>query len=262
MPSQASASENNNHVLEYLDWYCNTETVLGFAVLLRGLWGTGKTHLVNKYLEKRQGKGSKHLYVSLYGVTSTKQIDDAFFRQLHPVLASKGMKFATAVVKGFVKTAVKIDLDGDDKDDVTVTSQMPDVDLSSYFTNTQDRLLVFDDLERCSMKISDVLGYINSFVEHEDYKAIIIANEDDILGRKDELYKTIKEKLIGQTLEVVPNYDDALNEFLSEIKNNHARIFLTNNKQEITGIFGHSGTNNLRLLRQSLWDFERLVVSA
>jgi hypothetical protein len=259
MTPQVSSQSSNTHVLEYLDWYCDTEAVLGFAVLLRGHWGAGKTYLVEKYLQNRQDKGLKHLYVSLYGLTSTKQIDEAFFRQLHPVLASKGMKFATAVFKGFVKTTVKVDLDGDSKEDLTVSSQMPDVDLSSYFSSTQDRLLVFDDLERCSMKISDVLGYINSFVEHEDYKAIIVANEDDILSRKDELYGTIKEKLIGQTLEVAPDYDQALKRFLGEIKDNHARIFLTNNKQEITGIFGQSGTNNLRLLRQSLWDFERLA---
>jgi len=36
------------------------------------------------------------------------------------------------------------------------------------------------------MQVSDVLGYINSFVEHEGFKAIIIANEEEILKRDDK----------------------------------------------------------------------------
>jgi hypothetical protein len=259
MNSNAVAAQDNNHVYEYLDWYCSTEKALGYAIMLRGPWGSGKTHLIKKFIKTREESGSKHLYVSLYGVTSTRQIEDAFFQQLHPILSSKGMKIASQITKGFLRGVLKIDIDGDGKEDASINVQVPEINLGDYLTNTQDRLLIFDDLERCSMEVSDVLGYINYFVEHEDYKAIILANEADILKRGDDVYRKIKEKLIGQTLEVAANLDEALSDFLDGVTDNKTRIFLKNNKQEITAIFGQSDTNNLRLLRQSIWDFERIA---
>jgi hypothetical protein len=36
---------------------------------------------------------------------------------------------------------------------------------------------IFDDLERCSVPICDVLGYINNFIEHNNCKVLIVANE-------------------------------------------------------------------------------------
>jgi hypothetical protein len=40
------------------------------------------------------------MYVSLYGLTSVRQIEDEFQRQLHPILSSKQMKIEWAVAKG------------------------------------------------------------------------------------------------------------------------------------------------------------------
>src|ERR1700722_19036203 len=40
------------------------------------------------------------MYVSLYGLTSVRQIEDEFQRQLHPILSSRGMKIGWAVAKG------------------------------------------------------------------------------------------------------------------------------------------------------------------
>ena len=41
-------------------------------------------------------------------------------------------------------------------------------------------MIVFDDLERCSIDITDLLGYINSFVEHEGVKVVVLADEGRI----------------------------------------------------------------------------------
>ena len=56
------------------------------------LIGAFKT--INGYLEKQK---INHLFVSLYGLKTTEQIDDEFWRQLHPVLSSKPMKLLGAV---------------------------------------------------------------------------------------------------------------------------------------------------------------------
>ncbi len=260
MADQFEAKDPNKHVAGYLRYYCDADSVLDYAVMLRGPWGSGKTHLINEFLaERARRESAKHLYVSLYGLTSFRQIDDAFFRQLHPILSSKGMKIASAIVRGALKATVKFDLNVIGKDDVTINSQLPDVNFHDYFEKPSECLLVFDDLERCSMPIPEVMGYINALVEHEGFKVIILANEAEILSRKDSRYAEIKEKLIGQTLEVRSTAAIAIPQFLELIKDDRTRRFIKDNVDELLMIYKQSGTENLRILKQSLWSFERLA---
>ncbi|MEQ8973575.1 MAG: P-loop NTPase fold protein [Coleofasciculus sp. C1-SOL-03] len=78
-----------------------------FAVLLKGQWGAGKTWFIKKYYEKRKANKQKCLYVSLYGMTTFSEIEDAFFQQLHPVLSSKGMAITGNIFKEAIKTTTK-----------------------------------------------------------------------------------------------------------------------------------------------------------
>ena len=214
-------TSGNEHVNDYLNYYCDFAHAPNYAVLIKGPWGCGKTHLVKKFFSNRNlgsndgRNGKNHLYVSLYGITEFEQIEDAFFRQLHPKLSSKGMKLAAAIAKGLLKTAIKIDIDTHGQAAGTVTAQIPEIDLPSYLSDAKDRILVFDDLERCGMPIKDVLGYINSFVEHDDCRVLLIADEDRIIDKEHDDYLSRKEKLIGKTFEVRPEFQDALAQFIS-----------------------------------------------
>ena len=148
----------NKHITEYLHYYLGLKNEPEYAILLRGKWGSGKSWYINDFISK---SNTEFIYVSLNGVTSFKEIEDSFFQQLHPVLASKGMKIAGKFLKGLLKTTIKVDLDNDNQSDATITSSIPnDIELPSYFKNIQDRVLIFDDLERCSIEIENILGYI------------------------------------------------------------------------------------------------------
>ncbi|MEC4817740.1 MAG: P-loop NTPase fold protein, partial [Scytonema sp. PMC 1069.18] len=107
----------NSHIETYLDYFCGLSHAPGFAVLLKGQWGCGKTWFINRYREKPKTNNQKFLYVSLYGMTSFSEIEDTFFQQLHPVLSSKGMAITAKIFKGFLKGALKIDLNSDGNDD-------------------------------------------------------------------------------------------------------------------------------------------------
>lgn len=48
------------------------------------------------------------------------------------------------------------------------------------YIEISDWLICFDDLERCGLPINEILGYINSLVEHNMCKVIILANEEEI----------------------------------------------------------------------------------
>lgn len=253
----------NRHIEEFLDYYCNLKNSPEYAVLLKGSWGCGKTWFIKNYFKKLEKFKKKYLYVSLYGISSYAEIEDSFFQQLHPILSHKGMALAGKILKGALRATVKIDLDDDGKPDISNTSNIPDINLPDYLSDTNGNILVFDDLERCCIKKQDMLGYINHFVEHQGFKVIIIANEDDIEAKDDEndkketQYKIVKEKLIGKTFEIVSCFDDSFTEFVNLIERESIKDLLNENFENIKECYCASNYNNLRYLKQSLWDFER-----
>ena len=78
---------------------------------------------------------------------------------------------------------MKIDWDADGKADGNANIQIPNFKPEDLL-NTKDYILIFDDLERCSINIINLLGYINFFVEHQSYKVILIANEKELKKQK------------------------------------------------------------------------------
>lgn len=258
-------SNLNEHIEDFLKYYFELKNSPHYAVLLKGKWGVGKTWFLKEVMENLYNSDYRvktHLYVSLYGVASFEEIENEFFRQLHPVLSSKGMALVGKIGKGLLKTTLKIDLDGDGKSDASVVSQVPDINLPDYLCNTEGLILVFDDLERASMDLESLLGYINYFVEHQGYKVIIIANEEELFDKeekKEASYRRIKEKLIGKTFEIQPRLDLAINNFINEIESTAIQKFFNNNIDLIKDYYLRSGYLNLRHLRQALMDFARLI---
>jgi GTPase SAR1 family protein len=242
----------NSHIEEYLDYYCELPQAPEFAVLLKGQWGSGKTWFIDKYSEKLVKDKQKCLYISLYGVTTFAEIEDQFFQQLHPVLSSKRMAITGKIFKGLLRLSLKIDLDGDSKEDASVSPQIPEINLPDYLKNTDQCILIFDDLERCKIDLGNILGYINSFVEHQGLKVIIIANETELLRmdntKRDELskqnnsdapsgYRAIKEKLIGKTFEVSPDLYGSLEYFIGKVQEPELRKFLSITTKVIEDVY-------------------------
>lgn len=256
LPTEPLASNVlNNHIHQYLEYYCNEATDTDYAVLVNGEWGAGKTHVVKDFLKGWQGRQTDRrvLYVSLYGVNSFRQIESAFFEQLYPIAGSKAAKIAGKVAKGLLRAALKIDLD--ESSTATINAQVPDIDFKDHFSTPQGSILVFDDLERCAIKLPDILGYINQFVEHDQFKAIIVADESKI---NESAYPSIKEKLVGQTLRVCSDAQSVIPIFISSVKDKKTRSLLSNDIDHISQIFSSSKTNNLRLLKRSIWLIERV----
>ncbi|MCA6438035.1 MAG: hypothetical protein IM592_16255 [Bacteroidetes bacterium] len=244
----------NEHITEYLDYYFGLEIDPKYALLLKGKWGCGKSWYIRKYLEDRPHL--KYLFVSLNGLSKPKEIEEEFFRQLHPIMASKGMKIAGKIMKGLIKTTIKIDLDNDNKEDASIASQIPDVELNEFFKNADNRILIFDDLERCAIPVPQILGYINQFVENLEIKVVVIANEEEVI-KKESTYLEIKEKLFGRGFEVSSDIDSAVKNFVSYNSDEKVREVLVENTPFLKELYKKAGYNNLRHLQQSILDFGR-----
>jgi hypothetical protein len=228
--------------------------------MVNGKWGSGKTHLLLNVAENLierslSGDSNKPLYITLYGVKHPDEIAEQLYQQMHPFLASKGVRLVGALLKGVLKASIKVNLDEIHKEDMTLMAQLPDVKASDLLGKTAQRVVVFDDFERAAMPPVEVLGYINPLVEHDGCKVIILANEEII--KQDDAYKERKEKTIGQTLYVTADVGAAFDSFLMDIDTDDLKAFYLLHRKEIEDLFAVSRLDNLRLLKQFLWDFEK-----
>jgi hypothetical protein len=255
-------SEINKHVYQALDTYCKLTVEPEYAVLLKGSWGCGKSHFIEEFIQKH--KDYKFLFVSLYGVASVDAIEDKFFQQLNPILSSKSMILAGKIGKGLLKGTIKLDLDNDGKDDASANIGIPDIKLADYLTDTKKCILVFDDLERCSMELNQILGYINYFVEKNGYKVIIIADEEKLIEKENadkQPYTSIKEKLIGKTLHLESDVDRVFDLFSEKIITDIGlNKLMRENKQLLINIYRQSTYENLRSLRKIFLEFNSLYI--
>ncbi|MFG3817414.1 P-loop NTPase fold protein [Limnothrix redekei] len=306
MTSDNSSKGANAHIEEYLDYYCNLSNPK-FAVLLKGSWGSGKTWLIKKFMKDFQarkdsglskspwkavkmwlaGNVLRHfklkktsnlssrntyfLYVSLYGMQTLEEIEREFLRQLHPVLGSHEVEFLAKSISTVIPLHLNSFLDN-----LRVKSGLTLKNLPGYLKNVGQRILVFDDLERCHVNINYVLGYVNSFVEHKSARVIIIANEEELhqsygdesqnQERKHQ-YKCIKEKIIGQTLEVKFSFQETIESLMRDlckyelIKNEEIEFFIKSQSETIEIIYQHAEYKNIRTLRKIILDFNRIWVS-
>lgn len=280
--SDQSNFPNNTHIESFLDYY-TALTAPHYAVLLTGKWGIGKTFFITRYMEKispkqqdesdtknkKSGKMStiikrvlkifskqkdksekipKIIKISLNGVQTKDEIDDIIIKEFHPLMKNKSAKLTGKILSSFLKWK-GVDFDNLKTDDL-------------FNIYHPESIYIFDDLERCYMPMEASLGYINSFVENNNCKVIIIGNEEEIVLHADKQekspYKSIKEKVIGKTLRMMPETENALIYFLEQIQNKEGREFLKSQRDLIIQMYQTSELDNLRILQQSLNDFERL----
>jgi hypothetical protein len=267
----------NENIHAFLAYYCDLVGSPEYAVLIKGPWGSGKSRFIIDFLNELEEKGKKSLYVSLFGVNSIQDIENQIFSQLHPVLASKGAKLLGKLFKGIIRASIKVDLDGDGSSDGNITISAPDDSFLKAMQSPDGRVLVFDDVERCSLPIAIVLGYINFFVEHSGLKVILVANEQEILAQNGKAdiassketsgkcssneYERIKEKLIAKSFEITPETEAALSSFIEQIQCQRVKALASASNSTIIDLYHDSGYKNLRVLRHSLLEFERMFAS-
>lgn len=101
----------------------------------------------------------------------------------------------------------------------------------------------------------------SSLSEEQEDKPMVELIEDKIehIFDKANDYERIKEKLIGETFEYIPEFTYIINGVLMRYESNPTLIqFLRRNSNLITQTFNRSGTRNLRILKHALNDFQKI----
>lgn len=226
-----------DHLRDYLTYY-ETLTAPGYAVLITGEWGTGKTHQIRQFYA-----GRRMFYVSLFGVNSVEDVHAAIFAAMAPTQQK---------IRSTLKAAGQAGKDVGGAWALTGIASNIAVNLMKAKIDNKITI-VFDDLERSGLRQLSLLGTINEYVEHYNCRVLIVAHDEKLAKN----FSTMKEKLIGHTIKVTPNSNDAFQSFISS-ENFDDRDFFTYHKETVIDIFDKSEVKSLRILKHLLEDIKRL----
>lgn len=245
-----TTEELNNYILHYLR-KDKTHT----AIMLTGEWGSGKTYYVEHDLITflKENKVTA-ITVSLYGLNDVAMISKSIYMELRmSVLGGKSSEVVTTgklIAKNIIKNIIGL---------AGINVELSDDELIKLYesVNLENKLLILEDVERSSINIAYLLGYVNGLVERDGVKVLLIANENEILKKengvqgdyentsnKDEAkyekeivpeeinsYLRIKEKTISDTIQFNGNVEFAIKQIINQFDNQKLNMLFNDNEQ-------------------------------
>ncbi len=257
---------NYDELNEYIKHYIEKDKTRS-AIMLTGGWGTGKSYYIRNVLEFFLKKNGKHrcAIVSLYGLKSTSEISKRIYFELRTIGSSKKSE-ALSTSKAAATIVAKTVLNGMTNMIGFDIGRISDEDLERVYSSIDlsNALVVFEDLERSNIDIIEILGYVNSLVEEDEAKVLLVANEDEILkyhesqpdkdgktfkipDEKTIMYLKAKEKTISDTISFNGDFKSAIKVIINSFGNDTLNMFASDeNTSDIFEMMFLENNYNLR----------------
>lgn len=270
-------SDVKAYINPYIEHYLK-EKEISQSILITGIWGCGKTHYWKNILSSKIKQCNLiPIYISLNGLKDKQEILNKLSlkiisNQTNGLINSKTIKATTNILKIGLNTVSA----------GTLNLKKLDLNISlSDFLSMQkldNCVLCFDDLERYTGNLSDVLGIINDFTEQKHIKTIVLANIDKIKNtinsntkdtnsnnkeqsttQNEDInnFNIIKEKFFAKII-AFPDDRNTKKYILEEIINEmniSEKTFLLENVELILNIMKQAKTSNYRVIKILLNDF-------
>lgn len=213
-----------------------------YAIQINGDWGTGKTHYWKTHIKPLVAQCEyKTTYISLNGVNAIDTILNKIFES---IIFGSG-KTSSRIAKALTNESSRYGSKFFTK--INAFESFKNIYMGGVLDYSK-RFFCFDDLERCSLPIDEVMGYINDLVEHRNSKVLILCN-DTKLKEKGINYFGTKEKLIGRVFQFKPDIKASYQSILKEAGYHDAIIdFFMKWQSLITSLFKKYNQVNLRHL--------------
>ncbi|WP_312199823.1 P-loop NTPase fold protein [Anaerospora hongkongensis] len=240
-----------------------------YALLITGSWGSGKTYFWKNTLESAvRERRLTPVYVSLNGIETA---DELYSRVTAMYLTSVGQAYGLkeskrkrlAAVLEKMKNLKSISLKSLFEEPLFEKVELPVGIIMQAIQSTlsyEGMVICFDDLERAKNGVKTAWPLISDIIENKKGKIVIIADETRI--KPEENYNEIKEKVIGKTVTFSPDLKSVLESLLNnyqETYNDHDYCrFLTKYLNDLINVINHSGTVNLRVVRNFIKDFHKI----
>ena len=276
------------NAIEELVHYCKEPDPIG-ALMLTGEWGSGKTHLIENDLVEALGPDYAIVRVSLFGINDISSLSQAVRRKWISVcypfmnrieqrkeIMQKNSGFVNLITNLIKRVNPIIGATADLMNSVNITDTISiEPEFEDLHTHKKRKsILVFDDMERCNIKISELLGVINECCENLHFNTIVLTNLRYLINtmKVDRgTFNMLKEKAISQTVLYQPDYQKIIHRIIStkSFRSEQYRQFLEDNEKLICNAFDskpiqpengpvYEKSHNLLTLIMSLQSFYRV----
>jgi KAP family P-loop domain len=256
-----STANPNDGTLQFLEYFRTLSQAPRYAVLLDGPWGSGKSHLVERFRQTLTSAHERVLCVSINGLATAAAIDEAVLQQMHPVWHSDGARMLRSVGRQLMKATLKVELAKVDAD-LTVDPSGNTSKWRSALTIPSGSMLILDDVERCAVPRRELFGYFARLVDDSDLKLVLIANELELIRQSDTPdtfeYSVSKDKVVGVTLTIRQDPEAAIASFIASLGEHPAGRVLAPDISILGEIALAAGYHNLRVARYGILEFARL----
>ncbi len=260
----------NSEISDYILHYIQKDQTKS-AIMLSAPWGKGKSYYIQNELIPYLAENGAYqcIVISLYGVSAIAEISKSIFFEVKTFeIRKKAKQMITTDVSSiapYVKFISGTVIKG-------ITGHMGiDINSKSFeeLCNSIDlsnKLLIFEDVERVQFNIVDLMGYVNSLVERDGVKVLLVANETELILRvqkevqegerketvnefteKSLQYLKIKEKTISDTVQFNGDVRSAIKNIIYQFDNPMLNIFLREDRLDyLEGLLANKQISNLR----------------
>lgn len=212
----------------------------GYALLIEGPWGAGKTHFWRRKSERLEGLAA--ITFSAAGLSSYADLERALFQaSIEGVGPKAAIEASTVLGRAFLRF-VHVDPD--------------DIKLKAGAASGKS-VICIDDLERFAGNFSILFGFIVNLLDDNRVHCILIADENRAVAM--EGYGVSKERIVGKTVRIAPSMSSFCDEIIKGFANEQSRNVLQGGKDRILEIVTSSGVRNLRTVRFFLGELEEVV---
>lgn len=297
-------AELNEYIRHYLE-----ENKTKSAIMLSAPWGTGKSYYIQNVLRqhlKKEGK-DRCVVVSLYGMRDLSEISKSLYLEIRvkPIKEnisnkwnkifrkkqSSQSKYTSEVVATIVGGGKTILKGITDYHGIDLSSSNDSLQQLYESINLQDKLIILEDVERSDIDLISIMGYVNSLVEQDGVKVLLVANEDEILKKepievetKEEEeklesyhklgldnrkyteetkeYLKTKEKTISDTIRFEGDSSEAIKNIISSFENEKLSEFLSDdNLKELNTLLHNKNLRSFIFACQKTVDIYKIAPS-
>lgn len=245
-----------------------------YAVILFGDYGIGKTYYYKNILSKKIEQTSiledesikyRSIHISLFGVKNIEDIKLAILGELYPILKSNNLKLGSSIAKTLLRGVFKIGQLGDIDKYIEDFKSIDIQELAKDKLTYKQLVICFDDIDRKNKEfdLGELFGFINSLVENEGAKIILIANEDVLKKDSGDEYHEVLEKVVGVRIQFISDIEAVCRTIIEENYKNKDLVycnFLISKFDTILS-FIKTNKNNLRSLLFCLEHFKSMFSS-
>lgn len=205
----------------------------GYAFLLSGNWGVGKSFFWSRYKRRLAQFGMTPIAISAAGLQTSEDLERAFFQASINNVGRTQVREAGAVIGRALLRFVKIDPD--------------DIKLKAAVTGGKT-VVSIDDVERFAGDFKVLFGFIVNVIDEEGTHCILIADEEKAT-HEHSTYAEYKERIVGRTVRLRPDLRSFCDETIRGFAEDRSREILLANIGGLIQMLEERRVENLRTVR-------------